>query len=137
MSLILLKSRPVVAHTIRKILMQKIITPKGETMVVLPLEEYEKLLDAVDVAAANAVMTDIAAGTDELVPSDVVNALLDGGSPVRVWRTHRGMTARVLAEKTDLSAAYISEIETGKKEGSVSALKRIAKALNLDLDDIV
>ena len=32
---------------------------------------------------------------------------------------------------------YLSEIETGKKEGSLSAFKALAKALRLDLDDLV
>ena len=47
------------------------------------------------------------------------------------------MTARDLAQKTGLSAAYISELETGKKDGSISAMKRIANVLDVDLDDLV
>jgi transcriptional regulator with XRE-family HTH domain len=50
---------------------------------------------------------------------------------------HRGLSARELAAATGLSAPYISEIEGGKKEGSISAMKKIADALNVDLDDLV
>lgn len=117
--------------------MQKIITPGGETLVVLPIEEYERLVDAGDVAAANRVRADIEAGRDELVPSDVVKRILDGANPVRVWREHRGLSARDLAGQVGISAAYLSEIETGKKDGSLSAMKRIADALGVDLDDLV
>lgn len=117
--------------------MQKIVTPKGETLVLLPLEEYERLVDASDVVAADRVRADIAAGRDEMIPAEIVNRILAGESPVRVWRQHRGLSARDVAEKTALSAAYISEIETGKKDGSVSAMKKIAEALGVEIDDLV
>lgn len=117
--------------------MQTITTPNGETLVILPIAEYERLTEAADIAAARKVKADIAAGNDELVPAGIVNRILEGESPLRVWRTYRGMTGKHLAELTGLSAPYISEIETGKKEGSVSAMKRMADALNVNLDDIV
>ncbi len=117
--------------------MQKITTPNGEVLVVLPLAEYERLVDQVDIANADRIMADIDAGREELVPSEIVNRLLDGENPVRVWRGHRGMSARDLAAATGLSAPYISEIESGKKDGSVAAMKKIAEALEVDLDDLV
>lgn len=117
--------------------MQKITTPQGETLVVLPLEEYERMIDDIDVAAADRVRRNIAGGLDEMVPGEVVDRLLDGQNAVRVWRRHRGLNAQALAERAKISSAYLSEIETGRKEGSVSVLKRIAEALSVDLDDLV
>jgi DNA-binding XRE family transcriptional regulator len=117
--------------------MQKITTPNGETLIVLPLAEYQRLIDATDVAAAKAVQADVAAGRDEMVPADVVKRLLGGENPIRVWREYRGLSARDLAFRADLSAAYVSEIETGKKDGSISAVKRIAAVLDVDIDDLV
>lgn len=117
--------------------MQKIVTPGGETLVLLPLAEYERLIDAADIAAADRIKNDVAADRDEMIPGDIVKRILAGENPVRVWRQHRGLSARDLAEKSGLSAAYISEIETGKKVGSVSAMKRIAEILDVDIDDMV
>lgn len=117
--------------------MQKITTPNGETLVILPLKEYEALVDQSDIAAADRVKADVAAGRDEMVPGEIANRLLDGENPVRVWRSYRGMSARELAASSGLSAPYISEIESGKKEGSVTAMKKIAAALSLSLDDLV
>lgn len=97
----------------------------------------ERLVDRADIAGADKVKADIAAGRDELIPAGIVNRLLEGENPVRVWRSHRGLSARELASKTELSAPYISEIESSKKEGSISALKKIAAALDVDLDDLV
>jgi predicted transcriptional regulator len=117
--------------------MQKITTPGGETMIVLPLDDYKALVDASDAAAARAVRADIEAGLDEMLPADMVKRILAGESPIRVWREHRGLNARELAAKSGLSAPYISEMEGGKKDGSVSAVKKIAEALGVEIGDIV
>lgn len=119
---------------------QVITTPNGERLVVLPEAEFLSLREAAeDRADAEAVIRfreKLAAGEEELVPADVVNRILDGENKIRVWRSHRGMSARDLAAAAGLSAPYISEIESGKKEGSLSAMKKIAAALRVDLDDI-
>ncbi len=60
--------------------------------------------------------------------------LLDGESPVRVWREKRGLTQRVLAQAARISASYLAEIESGKKPGSAEAVRRIADVLNVPMD---
>lgn len=117
--------------------MQTITTPAGETLVVLPLAEYEDLLDKADILAADKIKADIAAGRDELVPAEITSRLLSGENPVKVWRAHRGMSARDLAEKAGISSPYLSEIESGKKDGSIAVMKKVAKALDVDLDDLI
>jgi ribosome-binding protein aMBF1 (putative translation factor) len=116
---------------------QKITTPGGETLVLLPLSEYESLVDAADVAAANRVRRDIEAGLDELVPSVVVDRLLAGESRVKVWREHRGLSARALAGKAGISPAFLSEIESGAKSGGIATMRKLAAALGVVLDDLV
>jgi hypothetical protein len=44
-----------------------------------------------DVRDFDAAMKDIEQG-EELVPSEVVYAILDGENPIRVWREYRGYT---------------------------------------------
>lgn len=56
---------------------------------------------------------------------------------MRVWRTHRGMTARSLAVAAGIPSSYLSAIERGVKPGSVKALKSLATALDVPLDDLV
>ena len=72
-----------------------------------------------------------------MVPAALVTRLLAGENPVRVWRRHRGLTGRALAASAGIGAAYLSEIETGRKEGSLAVMKRLAEALSVDLDDLV
>lgn len=120
---------------------QFITTPNGERLVILPEAEFlamrAALEDREDVDAVRAFRRRLAAGEEELIPSEVVNQILDGENKVRVWRNYRNMSARDLAAATGMSAPYISEIESGKKDGSVSAMKKIAEALKVDLDDLV
>ncbi|MFT4180815.1 MAG: helix-turn-helix transcriptional regulator [Rhizobium sp.] len=108
------------------------ITIDGKDYVLIPEADYEDLLDIAD---ARAVRARIDAG-EETWPTDVVNALVAGENPVRIFRKHRGLTMAELAEKTGLSQPYLSEIETGKKSGSIEALKAVASVLMLSLDDL-
>ena len=120
---------------------QVIVTPSGERLVVLPEADYaaliERLEDAEDVASATAVLERIARGEEELVPAAVVERLIGDDNPITVWREHRGMTISALAEKAGLSQSYLSQIESGKREGRVSVLLRLARVLSVDLEDLV
>ena len=96
------------------------------------LERIEDLEDALELgaAAANAEKRDY-------LPVELVKRMIAGESPIRIWREHRGMTAKALAEASGVSAAYLSQIETGGKPGSVKALAALAKALDVAVDDLI
>ena len=102
---------------------------------VLPVAEYQALVEAAEMAEDVAAF-DAAAG-DELWPAEVVDRLLEGANPLRVYREHRKMTQAALAEASDLRQATISQIENGERVGTVDALSRLAKALGVDLEDLV
>ena len=74
---------------------------------------------------------------EELVPSEVTYAILDGENPIRIWREHRGFTQQRLADAAGISTPYLSQIESGKRKGTTDVLAAISKALGLSLDDIV
>ncbi|MCL6706933.1 helix-turn-helix transcriptional regulator [Pseudomonas sp. R2.Fl] len=119
-------------------------TPNGEEMVVLSRKDYELLMQLVerleDIEDSLAVKTfeeRLARGEEELIPAEFVYRMMDGESPVRVWRDFRGLSAKDLAATAGISATYLSEIESKKKDGSISALKKIARALKVDIDDLV
>jgi DNA-binding XRE family transcriptional regulator len=104
---------------------------------VLPYDEYRKLLEAAEVAEDVAVYRAAKAmPEEELVPADVVNRILDGDSAITVWREYREMTQAALAKAAGLSTAYVSQIEAGKRVGTVTALRGIAKALKVGLDEL-
>lgn len=119
---------------------QIITTASGERLVVIPEADFIAMRDALedreDLEAVETFRRKLAAGEEELVPAEVVNRVLNGESKVRVWREYRGLTARDLAAKADISTAYLSQIETGARDGSIDTFKRIAAALGLTIDDL-
>ncbi|HEY0120565.1 MAG TPA: helix-turn-helix transcriptional regulator [Rhizobium sp.] len=110
------------------------LTIEGKGYVLLSEEDYEDLIDEGD---ARDISARIAAG-EETWPSEVVKAIVvDHENKIRVFRKYRGLTIEELAEKASLSRPYVSELETGKKEGSVSAIKAIAAALNVGVENLI
>lgn len=110
-------------------------------MVTIPREEYDRLLaaaeDLADLQTYDRAKTALATGEDELIPADYANRLLDGESPLRVYRELRGMTQAALAEKAAVNRVTVAEIEIGRKQGSVATLRNLAEALGVRLDDLV
>lgn len=109
---------------------------------VVPIDRYRRLLElaenAEDIRAADHAMREVESGEDEVVPVEIARLLLSSDvHPLRVWREFRNMTQENLADKAKVGKSYISQIEAGKKPGSVSVLTRIARVLNVDIDDLV
>ncbi len=109
------------------------LTIDGKNYVLLSEEDFEDLVDGLH---ANAALARIAAG-EETWPMELVEARARGENPVRVFRKYRKMTMTELAEAAGISQPHLSDIENGKKTGSVDVLKRIALTLRVDLDDLV
>lgn len=110
-------------------------------MVSIPVSEYRRLLAAAealsDLAAYDAAKARLAAGEDELLPAAFADRLLDGESPLRVWREARGLTQAGLAQASGVNRVQIAEMETGRKSGSVATLQKLAAALRLAVDDLI
>ena len=119
---------------------QIIETPKGERLAVLPVAEYERLQEAAemleDVSAYDEAKRALAAGEEELVPHEYVKRMLEGESPIRVWREFRGLKGRELADKAGISQPYLSQLESGERDGSFETMRKIAEILNVSLDDL-
>lgn len=109
-------------------------------MVTIPRTEYDRLRaaaeDLSDLQAHGRAMAHLAAGEDEMVPAGYANRLLNGESPLRVYRDLRGLTQAAVADLAGVNRVTIAEIETGRKKGSVSTLRALAVALNVTLDDL-
>lgn len=107
---------------------------------VVPYETYVRLVaDAemlADIRDYDAARQSVEEG-EELVPAEVVYALLDGGNPIRVWREHRGLSQAELATRAGISASYLSQLESGKRAGTTEVLAALATVLSLTLDDLV
>ena len=58
------------------------------------------------------------------------------GELLRRGRERLGMSRRDLVEATGLSYPYISQLETGYRQPSPTAIQKLADALQLSLDDL-
>jgi ribosome-binding protein aMBF1 (putative translation factor) len=120
----------------------KAIRPLAENddTVLLRRADYEALVrqaeDATDAAQIREAEARVAEGEDEYLPIELTKRLMAGEVPVRVWREHRGLSARALARRAGISVAYLSQIETGKKPGSFDAMAKLARALGVDMEDL-
>jgi hypothetical protein len=114
--------------------------------ITIPTVEYEALLarleDAEDALAirqfdAAVAANGFAATTRNHLPMELAERILDGEHPVRIRREHRKLSGARLAELSGVPQSYISDIEARKKPGSVAALGKLAKALDVQIDDLV
>ena len=95
------------------------------------LELLENEVDARTVAEFHEAYT---AGREFLVPDEIIRRELAGESPVKLWREHRRLTQQELATRVGISKPYLSQIETGKRQGTVETLSAIVRALDVPLD---
>jgi transcriptional regulator with XRE-family HTH domain len=59
------------------------------------------------------------------------------GSAIRALRVSRGLSVTELARRSDLSQSFLSQVEIGRTDISVSRLVRLAQSLDVSLDDLV
>jgi DNA-binding XRE family transcriptional regulator len=59
------------------------------------------------------------------------------GHSVHEYRKLRGMSQQMLATTSDLDRAYISAVEHGKQNISIGAISKLAKALDLSIEELL
>jgi DNA-binding Xre family transcriptional regulator len=105
--------------------------PDRAELVVMTPKDLAELIEDAAATAAYQHTRDL-----ECVSISVIDRLIARENPVRVWREHRGHSLRQLAERAGIGIGYLSQIENGERKGTVDTLKKIAAALNVDLDDL-
>lgn len=113
------------------------IQQNGQPFALVPFPLFTQLCQDAEMLADIRAYDHAKANAGEPIPSAVVESLLDGVPPLHVYRKWRGLTLQQLADATGLAKSYLSEIETGKKTGSVRSLTKLAAALRVDLDQLV
>jgi len=99
-------------------------------LVALTPQHYEELIERAEDAAAVAAYH--RTRDEEAFPAELLDQMLEGETPIRVWRRHRGMTQQELATKIGISKSHLSEVESGKGELSLKTLRAAARALDID-----
>lgn len=112
------------------------LTLNDQKFVLVEEARYQQMLDIVEDKITEQALRNFAISSQERLPHEMVKRLCEE-NPLRVWREYRGLSGRQLAEAVGISSAYLSDIETGKKDGSIAVMKRLAEVLRVDIDDIV
>ncbi|MCB9982206.1 MAG: helix-turn-helix transcriptional regulator [Rhodospirillales bacterium] len=92
---------------------------QGQPYVLVPLHDYRAM---------------VSGGHAEDLPGDILDALTAReDTPVKILRKFRGLTQKELAAHAGISRPYLTEIETGKKDGSIRAMKALADVLGVNV----
>lgn len=95
---------------------------QGQPYVLVPLHDYRAI---------------VSTGGKKNLPNDILDQLAaQQESPVKIIRKHRGYTQAELAKEAGLSRPYLTEIETGKKDGSIRAMKALAEVLDVTVGQL-
>lgn len=104
---------------------------------IVPYEEYQKLLQALENMDDIRAYDEAVESEEEYLPSDMVRRLVDGENPVRVWRQYRGMSQAKLASEGGITPAYLSQLENGARKGTAQVLRSLARVLDVDIEDLL
>lgn len=101
------------------------------------LAELTALKEAAEERLDVAALDEALRSDEILLPADLVKRMINGESPIRIFREYRGLTQQALADAIGLSKTTISELESGRKDGSIKTISAIAHRLNVTIDDLV
>ena len=114
-------------------------TGSGGEIVILTRAEYDELVaraeDAEEEAELRAIydarMADLMKRPDALLPAEVSAYLMAGDRLLRALRRWRKMTQGELAKRAGLAQGYVSDLESGRREGTSETLASLARALDV------
>lgn len=111
--------------------------PDGvERYVVLRESEFMAMHDALELAESIAAQSILEAAV-EPATQEIAQVTRSSGNSVSAVREARRISLRQLAARTGLDEHYIVGIEDGSRRPTLTAISKIAKVLNVTIDDLV
>jgi DNA-binding XRE family transcriptional regulator len=111
-----------------------ITTPGGEELAVLPRSALDALVEEAGHAKA---LAEHHAGRDPGLSAPEMRELLAAVSPLAFWRRKRGLSQADVAKAAGIAQNYVSDLETGKREGSATQWLKIARALGVSMEELI
>ena len=109
---------------------------KGKTSISVPVKTVRQMLRAYEDLLDVLAFDEAKKHGGETFPKELVDRLITGDNRLRVYREYRGLTQAALAAASSVSRDMIAMIETGRKTGSIATVKRLARALAVDVEDL-
>ena len=88
-------------------------------------------------AVARKAEAALAAGREELLSAEETAALVEAPAPLAFWRKKRGQTQAQLAAAIGVSQNFLSDLERGKARGDVTLYAKLARYLDVTIEDLV
>ncbi len=111
----------------------QVVKVGGQGIVVMSEEEYERLLDALDVAEAERVLND--PNSRFLKWEDVQKELLR--NRIAGARKERRVTQKELARRLKVKQSTVSRMEKPDANLTLATLRRVAKALKCPVHELL
>ena len=110
---------------------------QGNSMVAIPVEVWERIVEELEDAAAalraKAIMAD---ASDPIIPlEEGRRELFD--NHIKKVRKRKGLTQVQLAKKLGISQGRVSEIEHLDYRPTIKTCRRVAKALGCEVKDLI
>jgi DNA-binding XRE family transcriptional regulator len=109
---------------------------KGKKSLSVPVKTVTQMLEAYEDMLDIIAFDEAKKREEEHFPKELVDRLIAGDHALRVYREYRGMTQQKLANASGVSRDMIAMIETGKKNGSLATIKKLASALEIEIEDL-
>ncbi|MDE2597318.1 MAG: helix-turn-helix transcriptional regulator [Sphingomonadales bacterium] len=110
----------------------QLIRAGSEQFVLLPLAEYEQLAKTARLLVSSLSNAEPTPEIDVSPPVPEV-----GESRLRAWRRHRGMTLEELGNAVGKPKSFLSQIEIGKSFGKPGLWRKLARALQTEIEAII
>ncbi len=108
---------------------------------VIPYDEYIKIQELIEDIEDKKDIEEyfelLKGGDEQIIPSEVTFAILQGVNPIRAWRKYKQIKVKELAKRAGITSSYLSQIETGKRNPTIDTLKAIAEALAIDVEMLI
>ena len=108
---------------------------------VIPYDEYIKIQELIEDIEDKKDIEEyfelLKSGEEQIIPSEVTFAILQGVNPIRAWREYKQIKVKELAKRAGITPSYLSQIETGKRNPTIDTLKAIAEALAIDVEMLI
>jgi antitoxin component HigA of HigAB toxin-antitoxin module len=105
---------------------------------IVPIEIWKRVAPLIEDLDDETLFDQVKAADDGFhVPAAVLDAELAGAHPIRAWREHRNLTQDALSEASGISKPYLSQIESGKRNGTTTKLSALARALGVPVDLLI
>jgi len=111
----------------------QVVEVGGKKLVIMDEEDYDRLLDAIDVAEAERIARDPkdpVLGWEEIKDDFIKNHIAE-------MRDQAGMSQKELARRLDVRQSTVSRMERENANLTLATLKKVAKALGCNVHQLI